>query len=345
METQNAAEVLAASPTGEIVSMSTAAVRRWNTLSMIAVVLFVIGGIAVFVYAGECAQTQVTVPAENRRSFARVAVLIDGTNSVGTANFALIKRIVREKILPGLGPNDAALGYDVRPGYSTTANSVFGLEKGDQMPQDPPAQRRAILGTLNATPGTTAVTDGLRALIGGLRRGRDGVEGVRRSLDQAVQKRTAPTLPGSDICHPVQDLVAFLRQGDAADERWLFLLSDLHDTSNQPACHLGTPPPDKRWHVVWIFTFDAGQKSWPRIPGYWNELLVGRNLAPLPFSSALAGLAAPLLPSNPTAGLEGVVVKDLIGCARPFLGPLAGLLLLAVAAELISVACNRWRTT
>jgi hypothetical protein len=296
------------------------------------VVLF-IATVAVMIYSYRVSHPKVEIPAENRRDFARVAILLDGTRSVRPENFPLMKRIVQEKILPSLGVDDVAVAYDVdgEPDgeIDHEQNAVFGIF-GDQMPGHQEDRRLEILDVLERNRERPTAEAALYDLVGELAGYHGRVESIRSAWAERVEAREEPAPKGSDICTPLGELGRFLQQGDPGAERWLFILSDLQDTNPPHGCRFDDTFPNAT--IVLIYPFGPSHPSWKRIESFWREFFSNQDLERVPFSAALAD--GTLLPPNPLAGLDGDIGTQWEH-ARPMITPAllaaAGLtLLLAV---------------
>jgi hypothetical protein len=296
-------------------------VRRALVIALVAGVLLFGTALAVILPAYSRSNPEVVIPPENRHRFARVAILIDGTSSVGDDDFAMSKEVVRRSIVPNLGPNDVALCYDVRPGFTTSDNGVFGLEEGKRMPLDPESQRADLRTTLDRNRERKVVEDAVYPLIRKLASHRRRVEEVRRDWAERVRSREAPPPGGSDICGPLHDLGGVLADGDPAGERWLFLLSDLRDEARggdrNRICR-GQPIPAGT-RILLIHPHDPDDPQGTRIERAWRDLFQDRKVQRMTLSSALTNPA--LLPPNPTAGLEQINVPAFGEEVRPRLVP------------------------
>src|SRR6185436_14343918 len=62
-----------------------------------SLLLALILGASLMLYAENLAHPDIVFPQANRSSFSRVAILMDGTRSVGTLNYGTIQEIVQEK--------------------------------------------------------------------------------------------------------------------------------------------------------------------------------------------------------------------------------------------------------
>jgi hypothetical protein len=277
---------------------------------------------------------EVRVPAENRHHFARVGILVDGTRSTQPhQNYPLIKTIVQEKILPAVGSNDVVAAYDVWPDFKLQQNTVFGLEKGDQLPQDPDQRRAEILDVIERNRESKTPDPELYDLVHGLPRLRAREETIRSGWARRLAQRAEPSRSGSDICHPLAELARFLREGDPDAERWLFVLSDLQHTG--PRCDSDSVFPDAT--IVLIVPPDPRAPSWQKLLRRWQDFFSGRRLERVSFTAALADPS--LLPPNPTAGLERYQVRTQWECARPMIGPA---LLAAIGLGVVISAVAAW---
>jgi len=292
-----------------------------------AMVILFVEVLVLILYSYLLSHPDVDLSEENRYEFARVAILMDGTQSVNPKNFSLIKRIVREKILPSLGMNDLAVAYDVHKNFATGQNTVFGI-LGDQLPQDSEDRRAQILDILERNREKGKPDDDLYVLIRSLPSYRTRVAEVRSLWARQVEKREAPRLEGSDICSPLSELGEFLRGGDPAAEKWLFVLSDMKNTGPSRNCRPEDSFPNAR--VVLIYPFDSNSPSWKTVESFWRDFFAGRKLERVPFPAALADRA--LLSPNPTAGLERYEIKTPWECARPMIVPALALALGLLAA-------------
>ena len=272
---------------------------RLSVVAPIAVAVVFVVAVILGLYAYFRSHPEVEIPAENRHAFARVAILMDGTCSVGEDNFATIQEIVQRKIIPSLGVNDLAVAYDVHPTFTLRQNAVFGL-RADAMPQDPESRRAAILEILERNRASKVPDEDLYDLIRALSPRWRRVDEVRAAWARQVQARPLASCLGSDLCSPLRDLGKFLRRGDPDAERWLFVLSDLNNETQARVCRPDEPFPDAR--VVLVYPFDSESPEWEKIESFWKGFFGDRELERLPFSSALVD--DPLLPANPTAGLE-----------------------------------------
>jgi len=297
-----------------------------------AIVILFIEAVILIIWSHRRSHPDIQVPPENRHDFARVAILMDGTRSLHLDTFPLIKRIVREKIIPSLGMNDVGVAYDVHPDFTPAQNAVLGV-LGDQLPQDSDDRRAQILDVLERNREAGKHDGDFYDLIRSLPPYRPVVEHVRSVWAERVGKRQGPIPKGSDICSPLRELGGFLRDGDPETERWLFVLSDLKNTGPIQSCHPDDAFPSAR--IVLIYPFDPANPSWKAIEGFWHGFFGDRKLERKSFLSALTDRA--LLAPNPTAGLERHEVLTMWECARPWLlpglGPIALILVIAAFAR------------
>jgi hypothetical protein len=303
-----------------------------------AVVILFAATVVVTVWAYLLSHPEIAVPGGNRHDFARVGILIDGTRSMQPQNFPLIKRIVREKLIPSLGMNDLAVAYEVRRDFTPAQNAVFGVW-GDQMPQDSPNRRAQIVDILERhqdsgrrDPGPGAFF----ALVRSLPPYTEPVEKVQRSWAERVARREEPRPRGSDICSPLRELGEFLRDAGTDQEPWLFVLSDMQNTGPGRGCHPDDVFPNAR--IVLIYPFDPTHPSWPIVEAFWQPFFGNRKLERRSFSTALADQA--LLPPNPTAGLARAV-PTMWQAARPLCVP-ALLLAIGLTAVIAGFAAFAW---
>ena len=277
-------------------------IPRWQIILMFLVVVVFFTGVGWGLWRFHASHPKVVIPEENRRNFARVAVLLDGTPSIHTEDFAVMKTIVQEKIIPNLGVNDVVLAFDVRPVFSLDKNRIFGsIGDGDQ---PPPVALRTPCEILNSSggKGKGAAAEELYGLV----REVSGRDRRMRELRSGWAARVAALRPsrekGSDICDPLRELAHFLISGDSRAEKWLFVLSDLQNESADQVCRSRQSfPPGTR--VVLIYPFGPDDPKGRTSERFWRDLFGDREVESFSFS-ALAG--KPLLPPNPTAGLEKI---------------------------------------
>jgi len=285
----------------------------WLSVFLGSTLLALILGASLMLYAENLAHPAIVFPQANRGSFARVAVLMDGTRSVGTPNYVTIQEIVQEKVIPGLGINDIALAYDVQRIFETSNNLVFGLAR-DQMPQD--ERRQETLAILARNRQAKAVDDDLYELLRALAPLEPRVEQTRKAWAQRVQDRPQPKPLGSDICGPLTDIGRFLSRGEPDAERWVFVLSDLRNDTPGKTCPVEEPFPEA--HVVLVYPFASDSAKWQTVEGFWSGVFGKQELERVTFSAALAdGL---LMPPNPLEGLARQAPAANWDYARPLLG-------------------------
>jgi hypothetical protein len=299
----------------------------WQAAPLALIALFV-EALVLVIWAYLASHPAVVVPPENRHAFARVAILMDGTQSTHPrVTYPLIKRIVQTKIIPSLGLNDVAVAYDVRGTFSPAGNAVFGV-LDDQLPQEPDGRQAEILDVLESTRAGTGRDGEIHDLIRALAPYRHPIELVRDAWTRQVARREVPTHAGSDLCSPLRELGELLRGGDPGAERWLFVLSDLQNTGPPQSCHPDEAFPSAR--ILLIYPFDPNHPSWPVIEGFWRGFFGNRKLERVSLTPALT--AQNLLPPNPAAGLDGYAAPPTAWeCARPWLLPALGLVLLILA--------------
>lgn len=325
--------------------------RRFSKrrLVVIGIIVFFAMGVALTLYAFYRSHPPVAISKENRGRFARVAILMDGTRSVdadGTGNFVLIKQIVEKKILPSLGVHDVVVGYDVHPDFSNPQNAVIGLWE-DQPPQDSEIPRREILDILHRNRKSKVHDEDLYDLIRALAPHWQSVEKVRSTWAQRVQAREQPkekeNRRGSDLCSPLREIATFLRRGDPAAERWLFVMSDFRNevlTENQRlTCHAKEPFPEA--NILLIYPLDSDHPGWQALEGFWQSFFGDQELGMASLSALADGV---LLPPNPVAGLERYEIKTAWGYARPLLLPVLVFCIVPTLAIWLTVELTHGRT-
>lgn len=318
---------------------------KWSRLILMIIVIAVLAAFgvrdAVVWRADSLSRPKVVIPQGNRQSFARVAILIDGTRSVGSENFAVIKEIVQSQIIPSLGVNDTAVCFEVQPDFSEERNAVFGLDE-DQPPQELEEHRERVLDLLDKNRDSSqrgVVEDTMYGLIRTRADQRKRVEEVHSLWAQQVQTREQPKREGSDICTPLKAIGAFLSDGDPAAERWLFVLSDLENDTGAPNCQAEESFPEA--NIRLIYPFQSDSPKWESVVGFWQAVFEDRELKRVSFTTARVDGA--LLPPNPTAGLEKIEVRTVEENVQSLSRPafLAWLGLTLVGAVTAAYFCRR----
>lgn len=306
----------------------------WLAVILGSVILALVLGASLMLHAENLSHPDVVIPRANRDGFVTVAILMDGTKSVGTPNYITIQEIVQEKIIPGLGANDIAMAYDVQPGFTMRENMVFGLSR-DQLPQQ--ENRQEVLEILERNRKAKAVDEDLYGLLRALVPLQPQVEQIRKTWAQRVQERPEPKPLGSDICAPLTDIGRFLSRGEPDAERWLFVLSDLRNDTGAASCPSDEAFPETR--IVLIYPFPSESAKWSKVEGFWQRLFGDQELERVTFSAAL-GHKDLLLPQNPLEGLARQAPGTSWEYARPLLrrfvlGWLAGTAVIGLIAGLI----------
>lgn len=290
--------------------MSPSALRKLIAAVLSAFAVFVV---VTFLLLGSypCAHPLVKIPQKNRDKFARVAILVDGTASVGAESFPPIKRIVQRQVIPSLGFDDIAIAFDVQPSFSAPENEVFGLSQ-DQMPQDPET-RAKILETLkhNRQQKDGKVDEEMYDLIREMETYRDRISAVRKAWSARVEARQSPDLPGSEICGALNEIGRWLMPEDRTADRWLLVFSDLRQERAAQACHPDLIPQDTK--IILIYSPRAQPTS-----AFWKPFFGQRNIQWLPLSVEAGG---PLLPPSPLDGIEPHLIPTMSDCASHLLQP------------------------
>ncbi len=288
------------------------AARRHVIATVLSLFVLFGGATQVVVASYLASHPPVAVPAPNRHAFARVAILLDGTRSIGDGGFELGKKVVTELILPAVSYGDVAVAWDIRPGFDNKANAVFGLS---QEPLPRPQQPTATLDILDRhrAGGTAPHTAGeeMYDLIRGLEPVWDQVETVPRVWAAAVEARQPPDHLGSDICGALNEAGRWLAQAGAGSEPWLFALTDLQQTGGTSACHPEQIPKGTR--IVLVYS--------PRVQpadGFLKPFFDDRKVRWVPLSVLAGDL---LLPPNPLAQISPRHVPAFVDGVAPRLAP------------------------
>lgn len=312
--------------------MSSSAIRI-----LIAVVLsvFVVVGVVAYriVAPYPCSHPQVTIPEENRDKFARVAILMDGTRSMGQpTNFTLIKRIIQRQILPSLGLDDVAVTFDVQPSFFPQTNEAFGLSQ-DQMPQVSEIPRAKILEILKRNRASNTADEEMYNLIRKVEKKRDQISAVCKVWAAKVEARRSPEFPGSNICGALNEIGRWLTPQNPTADRWLFVLSDLQQDGAKQDCNPDLIPAGTKIMLIY------SPKVQPA-DGFWRPFFGERKIQWVPLTT-LAG--DPLLPPNPLAKIEPHHIPAISDCAARLQGRafLTGGAL--IAAIWLTVLALEWR--
>lgn len=317
--------------------MSLSALR--NVVVVVAVLsLFLLFGVAVQLVVSSylCSHPPVKIPQANRNAFARVAILLDGTGSVGADNFQLAKKVIEKQILPSLGYGDVAVAYDVQPAFSPLTNEVFGLSQAPMPGAEERTEVLTVLGPARAGgPGPHAVDETMYDLIRRMETQIGPVSAVRADWKAGVEARRSPPDPGSEICAALNEIGRWLAQKDAATEPWLFALTDLQQTGSTQSCHPALIPGGTRIFLIY------SPRAQPAA-SFWQPIFDQRNVQWVPLS-AVAG--SRLLPPNPLAEIETHHIPTLRACVAARLAPagLAGGALLAAMWLLVLALALRDR--
>ncbi|HEX4964580.1 MAG TPA: hypothetical protein VF173_27435 [Thermoanaerobaculia bacterium] len=282
----------------------------WKTLLKIILPVLFLTALLVALLVERRLHPRVVIPEENRHRFARVGVLIDGTPSIHDDNFAVMKKIVQEKIIPNLGLSDIVLGFDVEPGFSFQQDRVLGsLDDSDQPPQLSKQLRSKVLVAIDPKGSDKgAARNKVYEVIRDLKPCQQLMRELRNRWSQRVAALQPKREKGSDICDPLRELARFLPAGDEPSaERWLFILSDLQNetpgkTSGE-TCSTEQPfPPGTQ--IIVIYPWGPNDPKARAASAFWQDLFAGQPVKSFSFS-ALPGTT--LLRPNPTAGLESTL--------------------------------------
>ena len=280
---------------------------RW-LLGVAFLSLFVVFQVTLYLIIGaySCAHPSVTMPRGDRGRFARVAILMNGSTSDRSGRFSSAKKIIQTMIIPSLGPHDVALCYDVQPGFSRKQNTVFGV--WEDQPLRSKVHSMKILEVLHQNLVTEETYSLIRALSPEWKR----VEGIRSSWARKVAARKQSEGRSVNICDPLRDLGRWLRLGDPDSERWLFVFSDLRHEAYGQACR--TEEVQSAGRILLVHPFDPEGPTWEEMEAFSRRFFGEHQIERIPF---FALTNSPLLPPNPTVGLEAYTVPTLLECARP----------------------------
>jgi hypothetical protein len=266
---------------------------------------------AVVLYAYHLSDPRIVLPSAARERFANVVVLLDGTRSMSDINFNAAKHLVAETVIRSHGIGDRLVVYGLGPDFSLH-NVISGGTYAEQPPQlDAAARTGALVVVRQARSGHVPgrVRAKLRGLIQQVQEKSPDVEHVRATWTSQVQAMKRPVGTGSNLTCAVESIGRYFQASHQADEeRWLFIVSDLiQDARSSRTCRL---PDDSDLfagvRIVLVYPHDSAH-NWEQILHSWRQHFGDRVTDVRPFSAALN--QEYLLPPNPLAGLERIVVR------------------------------------
>lgn len=282
--------------------------------------LIAIGMVSMFGcgYTEEHSRSSVQAPAENRRKFSDVFVLLDRSPSMRDWALTDAKQIVRDQIIPSIGVNDRIVGYTLGAQYNDNENVLFGKTNHDQPGKlaDAEARQALSLYTQEAQPARPReFSDEELSFFAELRSTRQGVEAKQKEWQAQLDSLKPAGIPGSNYHGALDGIKQQLKKNTQQRDTWLFIVGDLINASTT----LHPDPEDvkafKDVKIVLVYPFES-QRDWEAIKQFWKGYF-GDNFEERTFGTALREQF--LLPPNPTFGVEIKTGEKALTLMRPFL--------------------------
>jgi len=202
----------------------------------------------------------------------RVVILIDPTRSMRENRLPEALEIIRDNVLPWLGPGDEVFCFYVGPDFSDSRNRVWRAQL-PPVPENAPS-------VLRARPRNAQESRRRQDLIGELTRLWEDSDTLKQEWTAKLTGVRPPREPHTDYLSAL-DYVAKLIQGSVVENTVLIIVGDLiQEPPPTPAAvqSSGTPNGFEGVGVRLVYPHDS-DRDWDAVLGFWHQYFVDRGAA------------------------------------------------------------------